>query len=41
MKTTAAPEETSREKLIQSAERLFAERGFDGVSVRDITNDAK
>jgi len=40
MKTTA-PEETSREKLIQSAERLFAERGFDGVSVRDITNDAK
>jgi AcrR family transcriptional regulator len=32
---------TSREKLIFSAERLFAERGFDGVSVRDIANDAK
>jgi len=42
MKTkTIASEETSREKLILSAERLFAERGFDGVSVRDIANDAK
>lgn len=30
----------SREKLISSAERLFGERGFDGVSVRDIANDA-
>jgi AcrR family transcriptional regulator len=34
-------ETTSREKLILSAERLFAARGFDGVSVRDIANDAK
>ena len=33
--------ESTREKLIQSAERLFAARGFDGVSVRDIANDAK
>jgi len=33
--------ETTRERLIQSAERLFAARGFDGVSVRDIANDAK
>lgn len=42
MKTQAIVSvETSREKLIQSAERLFAERGFDGVSVRDIANDAK
>lgn len=40
IKKTAADEETSREKLVQSAERLFADRGFDGVSVRDITNDA-
>ena len=34
-------EKTSREKLIHSAEHLFAERGFDGVSVRDIATDAK
>lgn len=33
--------QTSRDRLILSAERLFAERGFDGVSVRDIANDAK
>jgi AcrR family transcriptional regulator len=32
--------DSSREKLIASAERLFADRGFDGVSVRDIANDA-
>jgi AcrR family transcriptional regulator len=31
---------SSREKLIASAERLFADRGFDGVSVRDIANAA-
>ncbi len=30
----------SREKLIQSAERQFAERGFNGVSVRDIADSA-
>lgn len=41
IKKAAANEETSREKLIQSAERLFADRGFDGVSVRDIANDAQ
>jgi AcrR family transcriptional regulator len=34
-------ETPSREKLILSAERLFAVQGFDGVSVRDIANDAK
>jgi AcrR family transcriptional regulator len=32
--------DSSRKKLFGSAERLFAERGFDGVSVRDIANDA-
>jgi AcrR family transcriptional regulator len=32
--------DSSREKLIQSAEALFAERGFEGVSVRDIANAA-
>jgi AcrR family transcriptional regulator len=30
----------SREKLLASAERLFADHGFDGVSVRDIANIA-
>lgn len=33
--------DTSREKLLASAERLFAERGFDGVSVRDIAKAAE
>jgi AcrR family transcriptional regulator len=32
--------DSSREKLIRSAVILFAERGFDGVSVRDIANAA-
>ena len=32
--------DSSREKLFGSAERLFAERGFNGVSVRDIAKDA-
>jgi AcrR family transcriptional regulator len=42
--TNKSPTETgesTREKLMQSAERLFAALGFDGVSVRDIANDAK
>ena len=40
-KNAHTPETTSREKLILSAERLFSARGFDGVSVRDIANNAK
>lgn len=40
-KSATTSELTTREKLIRSAECLFALRGFDGVSVRDITNDAK
>ena len=40
-KKNVTSEETSREKLIQSAERLFGEFGFNGVSVRDIANDAQ
>ena len=40
-KDAPATQTTSREKLILSAERLFSARGFDGVSVRDIANDAK
>jgi len=30
----------TRERIMRSAERLFAERGIDAVSVRDITTDA-
>ncbi len=30
-----------REKLLDAAEKLFAEKGFDGTSVRDITAEAK
>lgn len=43
MRRKATPKDSaqdSKEKLLVSAERLFAERGFDGVSVRDITNAA-
>lgn len=40
-KTSESSEESSREKLLRSADRLFAHRGFDGVSVRDIANDAQ
>jgi AcrR family transcriptional regulator len=40
-KTSFQMEESSREKLVRSAERLFAAKGFDGVSVRDIANDAQ
>jgi AcrR family transcriptional regulator len=32
--------DSSRQKIFASAERLFADRGFSGVSVRDIANDA-
>ena len=37
---TSDSSNSSREKLIRSAEGLFAERGFDGVSVRDIASAA-
>ena len=32
---------STKDRVLQTAERLFAERGFDGVSIRDITNEAK
>ena len=42
---TAAPErldtDTTRERLLEAAERLFAERGYDGTSVREITQAAR
>lgn len=31
----------ARERIVLAAERLFAERGFDGVSVRDIVHEAE
>lgn len=30
----------NKEKILEVAERLFAKRGFDGVSLREITNEA-
>ena len=40
-KKSDLPEEQSRELLIASATRLFALKGFDGTTVRDIAADAK
>jgi AcrR family transcriptional regulator len=34
------PKPATRERLLDTAERLFAERGFAGTSVRDITDEA-
>lgn len=38
--TSARRGEATRAALLASARRLFARRGFDGASVRDITRDA-
>jgi AcrR family transcriptional regulator len=35
-----AEEKGTREKLLDTAERLFLEKGYDGVSIRDITDTA-
>lgn len=37
----AAPEASKRERVLDAAERLFAEGGFDGVSMRDIAAAAE
>ena len=31
----------TKERILDVAERLFAERGFDGVSMRDLTREAE
>jgi AcrR family transcriptional regulator len=36
-----APQPGTRDRLLDKAERLFAERGFDGTSVREITTAAQ
>lgn len=37
MRTPAIPDAGPKRKLLDAAEQLFAEKGFDAVSVRDIT----
>lgn len=40
MHQTTVPNSGRRLKLVEAAEHLFAEKGFDGVSLRDITQAA-
>ncbi len=35
-----ASQKSSKDKILEIAERLFAQRGFHGVSLREITNEA-
>ncbi len=41
MRDLNQPQTKSKLKLLEAAERLIAERGFEGVSVRDVTQAAK
>ena len=41
MRETTIPESGSKRKLLETAEQLFADKGFEAVSVRDITQLAK
>lgn len=41
MRAMTLPESGSKRKLLDAAEQLFADRGFEAVSVRDITQLAK
>jgi AcrR family transcriptional regulator len=36
----ARPKRTTKDKLMDAAEKLFARRGYDGTSLRDITGEA-
>ena len=40
-RTSSAPDLETRERLLKAAERLFAERGFKNVTVRDICRAAR
>src|SRR6266566_6236015 len=39
--TSGAEEDGTRERILRTAERLFAERGFNGVSVRELAAAAQ
>ena len=39
-RTSVGPSRSTKELLVVTAERLFAERGIDGVSIRQITQEA-
>jgi AcrR family transcriptional regulator len=41
MRAVTIPESGSKKKLLDAAEQLFADKGFEAVSVRDITQLAK
>ena len=41
MRAVTIPETGSKRKLLAAAEQLFAEKGFEAISVRDITQLAK
>ena len=41
MRNTTYPESASKRKLLDAAEQLFADKGFEAVSVRDITQLAE
>ena len=41
MRVTAETKEATREAILQSARRLFAEQGFDATTTRDIARDAE
>lgn len=40
IKPSSTPAEETRRRLLDTAERLFAEKGFDGAPVREITAEA-